>query len=192
MGGYCCSQTSAHCCCSNVCSASTFETGNSSQSPPHGGETNVLMRRPLSAASKSRIPRPISLPKRLESKLGSGAMNMRRTRQSPVRGSKDIQLQRVRASPTAGPVRPTMSATQSDRKSRVRDTVKLFDSKTSTDVTSPTSAESADTKQKSAADTTNSSNTRRSGSANKKRNSLKSPKTGAGEAMALEDTGGRR
>ena len=63
-----------------------------------------------------------------------------------------------------GPVRPTSSH---DRKSRVRDAVKLFDSKTE-----PTSS-------------------RRGSSANAARKvSAKSPKTGAGEAMALEDTGG--
>ena len=54
-------------------------------------------------------------------------------RQSPVRGggggkNQQVQPGRVRASPTTGPVRPTMSADA--RKSRVRDTVKLFDSKT--------------------------------------------------------------
>lgn len=126
---------SSHCCCSNcVCSAS------------HGSNATPKIRRPLS--SKSRIPRPISLPKRLESKLSSS--------RSPVRPA--VTTAKVGISPTT--VRPTSS---SDRKSRVRDTVKLFDSKTNTE--------------------------RRTGSA--KRHSLKSPKTGAGEAMmALEDTGG--
>ena len=110
-------------------------------------------------------------------------------RQSPVRGgsgSKNQQVQpgaRVRASPTTGPVRPTMSADA--RKSRVRDTVKLFDSKTGVEDLS-SRAEQQQQQLRAGNGNTN----RRSGSANVKRNSLKSPKTGAGEAMALEDTGG--
>ena len=205
VGGlYCCSQTSAQGCmgqknaydsnhCFNcVCSTSTSAGTNSSQSP-HSGGTSNMKRRPLSATSKSRIPRPISLPKRLESKLSSAALavNIRQTRQSPVRGSKDGQQpQRVRASPTAGPVRPTMSA--GDRKSRVRDTVKLFDSRTSNDISSRTSAEPKLRTSNTPESIPSSNTARRSGSANVKRHSLKSPKTGAGEAMALEDTGGRR
>ena len=168
---------SNHCCCSN-CNICTSSTTNSCQSPMHSGGS-IVKRRPLSATSKSRIPRPISLPKRLESKLSTALVN----RQSPVRG-KDGG--RVRASPTTGPVRPTMSA-PADRKSRVRDTVKLFDSKTSNpDISSRTEQ---NTKQRGSEP--GSGNThRRSGSASMKRHSLKSPKTGAGEAMALEDTGG--
>lgn len=92
----------------------------------------------LRRQSKSRIPRPISLPKRLESKLS------------------------VENSEKSKPPRPS---TADHRKSRVRDTVKLFDSK----------------------------NTRRNGSAPSMKRRVGGPKTGAGEAMmALEDSGGKR
>lgn len=139
---------SNHCCCSNCfCNDSPASSGAS-----------VKVRRPQSA-SKSRIPRPISLPKRLESKLSASP--------SPVRGGGVTSALKVRASPTAAPVRPTTAA--GDRKSRVRDTVKLFDTRNGNEV----------------------SHRRGTTASSAKRNSLKSPKTGAGEAMmALEDTGG--
>lgn len=125
-------------CCSNcVCYDHSEDTTT----------TSIKFRRPSSSvSSKSRIPRPISLPKRLESKLSASP--------SPVRASK------VRASPITGPVRPTSG----DRKSRVRDTIKLFDSKTSTRAS-------------------------RGPATTRRKEIIKAPKTGAGEAMALEDHG---
>ena len=145
------------CCCSNcVCNDSSSQMSNNS------GGSNVKLRRPLSSASKSRIPRPISLPKRLESKLSASPSPVRGVHGTAAAADASARVAKVRASPTTGPVRPT---TAGDRKSRVRDTVKLFDSK---DLSH-----------------------RRGGSASK-RHSMKSPKTGAGEAMALEDTGGNR
>ena len=120
-----------------------------------------MLRRPSSASSsKSRIPRPISLPKRLESKLSTAVATSTSHihTKSPVRrNSRPLGL-------TSGPVRPTSG----DRKSRVRDTVKLFDSKAST--ATRASRGPATTPRKSL---------------------VKAPKNGAGEAMALEDTGGR-
>merc|ERR1712113_162024 len=82
-----------------------------------------------------------------------------------------------------GPVRPTSSH---DRKSRVRDAVKLFDSKTEGPTTASAAVASNNTGGERA------STTRRGSSANARKVSAKSPKTGAGEAMALEDTGGRQ
>jgi len=150
-GGHCNSHSQTHSSCSN-CSIS-----------------NTIKRRPNSG--KSRIPRPISLPKRLESKLSASP--------SPSRGT----TVKVKNSPITGPVRPTSSH---DRKSRVRDAVKLFDSKTEGPTTASAAVASNNTGGERA------STTRRGSSANARKVSAKSPKTGAGEAMALEDTGGRQ
>jgi len=154
-GGHCSSHSQTHSSCSN-CSIS-----------------NTIKRRPNSG--KSRIPRPISLPKRLESKLSASP--------SPSRGTV-----KVKNSPITGPVRPTSSH---DRKSRVRDAVKLFDSKTEGPTTATASAVATATTSTGGERGERGSTTRRGSSANARKVSAKSPKTGAGEAMALEDTGGR-
>ena len=76
----CCSRMSCHGCmathCCNNSSLAGVATPNScnSQSPHSTTPTSTISnvkRRPLSSTSTSRIPRPISLPKRLESKLSS-------------------------------------------------------------------------------------------------------------------------
>ena len=71
------------------------------------------------ASRKSRIPRPISLPKRLEAKLGG------HTSPSPVRAAsaKAAQPALKQAAVAASPTKAA------GRKSRVRDTIRLFDSK---------------------------------------------------------------
>ena len=72
-----------------------------------------------SRSGKSRIPRPISLPKRLEDKLsmrGGG---------SPQRAASAGGVRPVRG-PVKSPVKPQVPPRP---KSRVRDTVKLFDAK---------------------------------------------------------------
>ena len=76
----CCSRMSCHGCMATHCctnsSLAGVATPNScnSQSPHSTTPTSTISnvkRRPLSSTSTSRIPRPISLPKRLESKLSS-------------------------------------------------------------------------------------------------------------------------
>ena len=67
------------------------------------------------SGAKSRIPRPISLPKRLEAKLGKSP--------SPVRSAK-IKGQLLPSPPAASAPAPTKA---SARKSRVRDAIKIFD-----------------------------------------------------------------
>ena len=140
-----------------------------------GSGGRMLIRRPSSSGSsgKSRIPRPISLPKRLECKLSSTtttpAPTSSTSHQSPVRTSSSSKpTLRPFGTLASGPVRPT-SGDRRNSKSRVRDTVKLFDSKAST--TSRASRGPATTPR---------------------RTLVKAPKNGAGEAMALEDTGGTR
>lgn len=68
-----------------------------------------------SRSGKSRIPRPISLPKRLEDKLST------RSARSPLRA-----VSAGGARPVKSPVKPLVPPRP---KSRVRDTVKLFDAK---------------------------------------------------------------
>lgn len=104
---------------------------------------------------KSRIPRPISLPKRLEAKLGCSP--------SPTRSRKP---------PTTleSPTKPPTNA--ANRKSRVRDTIRLFDSRGS----------------KPKIRSGGSSTVRRSQTPLKA--TPKSPKTGGGEAMVGFDSSG--
>ncbi|XP_059082222.1 uncharacterized protein LOC131879802 isoform X2 [Tigriopus californicus] len=110
--------------------------------------------------SKSRIPRPISLPKRLEAKFG--------TSPSPVRSSKVVKQVSVETPSGAKPA--------SARKSRVRETIRLFDSSTKHKPPLVLRNPSA-----------NGARTRGNLS------QAKSPKTGAGEAMArLDSSGGGR
>ena len=68
--------------------------------------------------------------------------------------------------------------------------MKLFDSKTEGPTTATASAV-ATTTSTGGERGERGSTTRRGSSANARKVSAKSPKTGAGEAMALEDTGGR-
>ena len=174
-GGHCSSHSQTHSSCSN-CSIS-----------------NTIKRRPNSG--KSRIPRPISLPKRLESKLSASPSPSRGTvkvKNSPITGKYQVSQQVlepfIQLFFCLGPVRPTSSH---DRKSRVRDAVKLFDSKTEGPTTATASAVATATTSTGGERGERGSTTRRGSSANARKVSAKSPKTGAGEAMALEDTGGR-
>lgn len=132
-------------CCSNcVCTDGRTPTGDNKSQDSSASSSSG--RRPVSSASqnKSRIPRPISLPKRLEAKLSKSP--------SPARANKR------RTSPSTGPVRPTTAGNA--RKSRVRDTIRLFDSKAS-------------------------SRAARGPATTSRKQILKSPKTGAGESMAM-------
>jgi hypothetical protein len=109
------------------------------------------------SAGKSMIPRPISLPKRLEAKLGKSP--------SPVRSAKiKGQLMPV---PSAAPTKA------SARKSRVRDTIKLFDSQSG-----PSASATANV-------------TRRVPSSKRSSSRPQSgcPKSGAGEAMVTPPDG---
>ena len=133
-------------------------------SPPTtpGSETSSSR---TSRSSKSRIPRPISLPKRLEDKL-----SIRAGRSSPQRAVSAGGPARSAKPHLKSPVKPQLPPRP---KSRVRDTVKLFDAK--------------------------SNNCQRVGRAGRTgptavrmRKPLKptSPKTGGGEGMVDCDSGG--
>ena len=170
---------SNHCCSNCVCNdLSEAGTSSGGGSGGTGSGGRMMIRRPSSSGSsgKSRIPRPISLPKRLECKLSSTATattpaTSSTSHQSPVRTTSSAKpILRPFGTLASGPVRPT-SGDRRNSKSRVRDTVKLFDSKSGS--------------------TTTSSRASRGPATTPRRTLVKAPKNGAGEAMALEDTGGR-
>ena len=74
-----------------------------------------------SRSGKSRIPRPISLPKRLEDKLSI------RASRSPLRAASAGHTKTTtNQPPIKSPIKPQVPPRP---KSRVRDTVKLFDAK---------------------------------------------------------------
>ena len=75
-----------------------------------------------SRSGKSRIPRPISLPKRLEDKLSI------RASRSPMRAASagHTNAKTTSKPPLKSPIKPQVPPRP---KSRVRDTVKLFDAK---------------------------------------------------------------
>ncbi len=90
--------------------------------------------RTSSASSRrSRIPRPISLPKRLEFKLGTSPSPVGRTQQShpkkPLARAKSGEARALsqNQSQQQPPTKPPLTS----RKSRVRETIRLFDTKTS-------------------------------------------------------------
>ena len=168
-------------------SRATSTTTSVATNTTSGGRKGSL----TSGGAKSRIPRPISLPKRLEAKLG--------TSPSPVRSSRGSRP--GTADGLSSPTKPPLTTTTSTRKSRVRDTIRLFDSKSSpmmvtAEVTTATTT------------TTSTSTTpvlmglpptpgvrSKSGSSVRKSKPgtgpvvpLKSPKTGAGESMALDSS----
>jgi len=99
----------ANCACGNV-------SQNSSGATTPGSGTSS---RSSGRTSRSRIPRPVSLPKRLEEKLSvrNKASPARASSQGSSSGPKENVKMR---SPLKPPPRP---------KSRVRDTIKLFDAK---------------------------------------------------------------
>ena len=102
--------------------ASCATSGNAAtlaSTPDNDDDCDDLSCRTTSSArsrsgAKSRIPRPISLPKRLEAKLGKSP--------SPVLSAK-IKGQLM-------PTTPKSPTKASARKSRVRDAIKIFDAST--------------------------------------------------------------
>lgn len=132
--------------------------------------------------SKSRIPRPISLPKRLEAKLGKSP--------SPVRNHRSSRPTSVDlVSPTMAPTLPSPllpKSQSSSRKSRVRDTIKLFDAKATPIIGNPNPESGLGIglpPQPTLRAKTGSSQHRKTKAGSMQ---LKSPKTGAGESMALD------
>ncbi|XP_023327099.1 uncharacterized protein LOC111700430 [Eurytemora carolleeae] len=98
--------------CSNCACSRTTSQNSSAPTTPGSGSSSRSSR-----SSRSRIPRPISLPKRLEEKLSIHSTPARASSQGKVCvGSEPLKLK----SPLKPPPRP---------KSRVRDTIKLFDAK---------------------------------------------------------------
>lgn len=114
------------------------------------------------SGAKSRIPRPISLPKRLEAKLGKSP--------SPVRSAK-IKGQLM-------PTTPKSPTKASARKSRVRDAIKIFDASTERGSVSAATLGAAARRVPSI----------KSRSASRPLSAV-GPRTGAGEAMVTPPDG---
>ena len=129
------------CCtsCGNTVTLASSCGSNKTVTTPNSDYSSSGATSSRKGSGKSRIPRPISLPKRLEAKLGVSPT-------SPVRSAK---------------IKPALTNAAS-RKSRVRDTIKLFDGKHGKPPIS--------------------GGGRRSASSGTK---LKSPKTGGGEGMLV-------
>jgi len=102
--------------CSNcACSRTTSQNSSAPTTPGSGSSSGRSSR-----SSRSRIPRPISLPKRLEEKLSSATRSPARavSQGNPTRGGQDPKLK--------SPLKPHPPPRP---KSRVRDTIRLFDAK---------------------------------------------------------------
>lgn len=165
------------------------------RTPTSGSEASSCMNsagsRPASTdssrtsrGSKSRIPRPISLPKRLEDKLSVRATS----RGSPQRASSaGVGGSSSRQTPVTPEVKKTLKspgtkpAIPPRPKSRVRDTVKLFDAK---------SNKTFRGRSELVGGHVNSPGTSGGRSARKPVKAVTSPKTGGGEAMVDLDSGG--
>merc|ERR1719228_1602736 len=91
--------------------------GSDGSSRPASAESSRTNR-----SNKSRIPRPISLPKRLEEKLSV------RAARSPQRSSSSDPGVEKKTTAKKSPVKPNIPARP---KLRVRDTIRLFDAKSS-------------------------------------------------------------
>ena len=133
--------------------------------------------------AKSRIPRPISLPKRLEAKLGSP---------SPVRSSRGSSRPGTASgdlnSPTKQPLFPPSAVTNSSRKSRVRDTIRLFDAKSTPMIANSDASVVTGLPPPPVSRQKSGSATRKAKNGPGAVAQLKSPKTGAGESMALDSS----
>ena len=93
-------------------------------SRPDSGESSCRTSR--TGSGKSRIPRPISLPKRLEEKLSIRAARSPHRAASAGPAPPAIRPAAVGRLAARSPVKPAVPPRP---KSRVRDTVKLFDAK---------------------------------------------------------------
>jgi len=165
------------------------------RTPTSGSEASSCMNsagsRPASTdssrtsrGSKSRIPRPISLPKRLEDKLSVRATS----RGSPQRASSvGVGGSNIRQTPVTPEVKKplkspgTKPAIPPRPKSRVRDTVKLFDAK---------SNKTFRGRSELVGGHVNSPGSSGGRSGRKPVKAVTSPKTGGGEAMVDLDSVG--
>jgi len=157
--------------CNSCACTRTPTTGSEGSSCVTSGGSAASGR--TSRSSKSRIPRPISLPKRLEEKL-----SVRASSSPPRAASAGVikkratglpDIKRPLKSPATKPVVPPKP------KTRVKDTVKIFDAKSNRGRTADPGKIIATTPTRS---------NRRPGY------SATSPKTGGGEAMVDFDSGG--
>ena len=123
-----------------------------------------------SRSGKSRIPRPISLPKRLEDKLSV------RASRSPLRAVSAGQHSKSRPA-LKSPIKPVLPPRP---KSRVRDTVKLFDAKSNKGLRKGPAQQQQQQQQQQAGVRLRRPVKPLSGS----------PKTGGGEGMVDFDSGG--
>ena len=156
-------------CCIQGSSCFTSNTGTntigSGGSRPDSADSSRTSR-----SSKSRIPRPISLPKRLEEKLSVRASRSPQ-RASSAGGNFNAKNVKPPLKPVKSPVKPVIPPRP---KSRVRDTVKLFDAKSNKTFRGQTAviAPAAGTVRM------------------RKPVKATSPKTGGGEGMVDFDSGG--
>ena len=151
--------------CSNCGSAGDGRLSStpSTQTPTPTSTASGAVGISKTSLTRSRIPRPISLPKRLEAKLATRETQPRSQR-SRTRGRRGSGGSPVATKP---PIAPQIGP--GGRKSRVRDTIRLFDSKQPNVRTPRATSASNRTKRPSSMVT-------------------KSPKTGAGESLAGFDS----
>jgi len=159
----------ANCACTRTGSDSSSCCGGTASTPgSEGSRATSTDSSRTSRSSKSRIPRPISLPKRLEDKL-----SLRSGHPSPQRASSAGGGTGSGKSSVKPPLRPLKSPSKPilppRPKSRVRDTVKLFDAKSNKTFRGPVAGPQRGRRP-------NKGGT--------------SPKTGGGEGMVDCDSGG--
>jgi len=127
----------ANCACTRTGSSASSCNGAVSTPGSEGSRGTSTETSRTSRSSKSRIPRPISLPKRLEDKL---SLRSSPQRASSAGGSTDATKTTIKPSlrPLKSPIKPTIPPRP---KSRVRDTVKLFDAKSNKAFRGPVGAQ---------------------------------------------------
>ena len=175
--------------CHTSCSKCSSASGAGTPAVDTSGVVGIRK----TSLTRSRIPRPISLPKRLEGRLeakmsnntsatscgstgsGSGIHKQATTRGRPVE----------KASPSAAAAAKPPISGASSRKSRVRDTIRLFDSKSNRSVRRGTSSNGSSSSGIGAVG---------GGGGNPaahkcQSSSSSSPKTGGGEGITTPDPG---
>jgi len=168
--------------CSSCLLGTGYTTPTSEAGPGRPGSASGDSGRSSRGSGRSRIPRPISLPKRLEDKLSIRASRspLRPASQPGTRGQLNAKQASGRP-PLKSPVKPMVPPRP---KSRVRDTVKLFDAKSN----------KAFRRVPGQLSTTGRGSEAGGGPGVRLRKPVKplasSPKTGGGEGMVNCDSGG--
>jgi len=171
----------ANCACNRTGSSSSSCGGAVSTPGSEGSRGTSTESSRTSRSSKSRIPRPISLPKRLEDKL---SLRSSPQRASSAGGSTDATKTTIKPSlrPLKSPSKPVIPPRP---KSRVRDTVKLFDAKSNKAFRGPVGAQRGGPLGPTRGPTGPQAQRGR-----RPTKGLTSPKTGGGEGLLDCDSGG--